>query len=373
MILPIISLFLYLFFIILIICGLILYKKPTIRNGEREIGVSVIVAVRNGEKSLPNLLTFLSHQKYTGPFEVVVVDDKSEDNTASIIKEHATNDQRFRFETSEMGSESLKQKKRALDAGIKIAKYDNLLFTDVDCTLGPDWIENMASYFVSGYDYLVGYSYIDNKNITKFVSLFQGIDLLMMMIVGKAFFGLHKPFGAVGQNQGFTRNLYELAGGFNSIHSFIGDDTAFLQHCKKFNPKIGFVDSVGAHIQSRKETKWKNLFFQRARWASDANNMWRVSWFFFLIFFITFFINVSTLFIVTSSLINHNLVEICMIYVLCKFLLEFLVYNIGSRSLSVYPNVLHFSFWFVVQIPYVVTMGVFSFISQYFRWKGKRE
>ena len=249
MILPIVALSFYSLFIILILYGLFLYKKPIIKKSlEKKIGLSVIVAVRNGEKSLPNLLACLSNQKYQGPFEIIIVDDKSEDNTASIIKKYAATDSRFRFETSEMGSEELKQKKRALDAGIKISRYNNLLFTDVDCMITTDWIKNMASYFVSGYDYLVGYTYIDNNNSTDYVTLFQGIDLLMMMIVGKAFFGLGKPFGAIGQNQGFTKKLYESAGGFKSINSFVGDDTAFLQHCKKFNPKVGFVAIPNLYI-----------------------------------------------------------------------------------------------------------------------------
>ena len=116
MTLLIVALSFYSLFIILILCGLFLYKKPIIKqSSEKKIGISVIVAVRNGEKSLPNLLACLSSQKYQGPLEVIVVDDKSEDNTALIIKKYTETDSRFRFETSKMGSDKLRQKKRALD------------------------------------------------------------------------------------------------------------------------------------------------------------------------------------------------------------------------------------------------------------------
>ena len=84
-ILTFIALFLYSIFIAFIICGLTLYKKIDFNNNQK-LGVSVIVAVRNGEKSLPNLLHCLSNQNYQGPFEIIIVDDQSNDETASIIK-----------------------------------------------------------------------------------------------------------------------------------------------------------------------------------------------------------------------------------------------------------------------------------------------
>ena len=370
-IVTVIALFLYSIFIFFILYGLTAYKKINLNNDEK-LGVSVIVAVRNGEKSLPNLLYCLSNQNYQGPFEIIIVDDQSNDSSVAIIQKHAKLNSHFKFQISDIGSNKLKQKKRALDAGIKMAKYDNLLFTDVDCHINPSWIKTMASYFTY-YDYLVGYTYVNNKNDSNFVTIFQSIDLLMMMIVGKAFFGLGIPFGAIGQNQGFTKKLYKLSGGFESIQSFIGDDTVFLQHCKKFTSKIGFVDDKNAYIQSRKEKKWKNLFFQRVRWASDANKMWQVSWFFFCIFVITFVINSSILYSSIVSLVNYQLSNMVIGCMICKFLLEISIYSIGSYSLKVSINYIYFIFWFIIEIPYVVLMGVLSFFSHYLKWKGRRK
>ena len=53
--------------------------------------VSVIVALRNGEKNLPRLLDQLSNQQYKRNIEYLIVDDKSSDNTKSIILEIGIN------------------------------------------------------------------------------------------------------------------------------------------------------------------------------------------------------------------------------------------------------------------------------------------
>src|SRR5262245_39018213 len=74
---------------------LILYYKagwqeiePFIMNGQRpHIKISVIIAARNEEKNIARLLTSLENQDYPKDlFEVIVVDDHSSDNTATIVQ-----------------------------------------------------------------------------------------------------------------------------------------------------------------------------------------------------------------------------------------------------------------------------------------------
>ena len=49
--------------------------------------VSVIIAIRDGEKSLPNLMEDLSAQNYPGEVEFILVDDESTDSTSKLIQE----------------------------------------------------------------------------------------------------------------------------------------------------------------------------------------------------------------------------------------------------------------------------------------------
>ena len=56
-------------------------------NSKDSPAVSVIVAIRNGEKSLPDLLADLSAQDYPGEVEFILVDDESTDSTSKLIQE----------------------------------------------------------------------------------------------------------------------------------------------------------------------------------------------------------------------------------------------------------------------------------------------
>ena len=116
-----------------------LYKNTT--------PVSVIIAVKNGEESLPRLIIDLQNQTYKDKYECVIVDDQSSDNTRKIIQKIVKNDDRFYYVSSLEGNPKLSYKKRALDAGIKYSHFDTLLFTDVDCCLKNQWIASMMQSF----------------------------------------------------------------------------------------------------------------------------------------------------------------------------------------------------------------------------------
>ena len=113
-----------------------LSKSIQIQN----IDTSIILCVRNGESSLPHILHDLSNQIYNGNLEFIIVDDDSNDKTKEIILEFVEKDFRFKYVHSSSDSTSLNHKKKALNAGIKNALYEWLLFTDVDCRLNKKWV-----------------------------------------------------------------------------------------------------------------------------------------------------------------------------------------------------------------------------------------
>ena len=138
------------------IVGIIKNKK--INFNKKNLNVSVIVCVKNGESSLPYILNDLHSQIYNSNIEFIIVDDNSNDKTKKIIQDFSSKDERFKYAHSSHGSEKLKYKKRALDAGIMLSKYDILLFTDVDCRVSENWASSMIDNFNNNIDYVIGYS-----------------------------------------------------------------------------------------------------------------------------------------------------------------------------------------------------------------------
>ena len=342
-------------------------QKVYTSNIADNLNVSVIVCVKNGESSLPNILKDLSNQIYNSKIEFIIVDDNSFDNTKVIINEFVSKDNRFKYVHSFDGSEDLKFKKRALDAGIKYSKYDYLLFTDVDCRVGNNWAQSIANNFINGSDYVIGYSKVANGS--KFISKFQQIDFMMLMYAALGSTTLKYPIASTGQNQAYKKALFKHVNGFNKISDLLqGDDSIFLNICKKStNAIITFSKDPSSFVKSKVHFTWKDFILQRARWAGDANIMWKYNKLFFVYIVSTFIIN-SFLFF--SPFLFFIYFDLLILAFLMKLFFELLLYSIGSYKFNESLNINLFFKWFLLQPIYVFFMGIFSFYQNNINWRG---
>jgi len=341
-------------------------------NSKDSPAVSVIIAIRNGEKSLPNLLADLSAQDYPGEVEFILVDDESIDSTRKLIQEISEVDKRIILEKSSNGDTILNYKKRALNAGIKRAKNEWLLFTDVDCRLNPGWVSGMATYFEDDVDYVVGYSEADRGK--KWVTRFQALDFLMLMIAARGSTNSGRAWASTGQNQAYRKTLFNSVGGFSQIAKELqGDDTLFLQVCRKNkSAKVVFADKSNCRIIARQETSWISFFKQRMRWAGDANLMWKFNPAFFISIFNTFLLHLLLVVTIFTGIIsNPYYFTVFTKFLTVHLIIEFILYFIGVRQFDKKIQVIDFTFWFMIHIPYIVCMGVGSFFAHKLGWRGR--
>jgi len=343
-------------------------------NGKSQAkpAASVIIAIRNGEKSLPNLLADLSAQDYSGEVEFILVDDESTDSTRKLIQGKSDKDKRFILENSSNGNSILNYKKRALDAGINRAKNEWLLFTDVDCRLNPGWVTGMASYFEDDVDYVVGYSEVTRGN--KWVTRFQALDFFMLMIATRGSTISGRAWASTGQNQAYRKSLFNSVGGFSEISKELqGDDSLFLQVCRKNKSnKVVFADIPNCRTIARQEISWVSFFKQRLRWAGDANLMWKFNPAFFLSIFSTFFLPLLLIVTFFSGIFyNPYYFTIFTKFLSVQLIIEFILYFIGVRQFNKKICFIDFAFWFIIHIPYIVGMGVGSFFAHQLGWRER--
>jgi len=334
--------------------------------------VSIIVAIRNGENALPNLIRDLETQNYKGEVEFILVDDESEDKTCQIIQKIAQKDKRFIYETSMNGSDSLQLKKRAIDAGINKSRNEWLLFTDVDCRLLPGWIMGMARYFTNDNDYVIGHS--DVKMGNGLQNLFQSLDFFLLLVAARGSANLKHPWACTGQNQAYRKSLYQKVGGFSRIKTMIqGDDSLFMNLCKKLGDAVVvFSDDFQSHVIARQEKTWISLLKQRLRWSGDANIMWKVNMEFYLFIMGFFLLHFTLLILFSISILYPFYFTVLVKFLTIKFILEFFLYFSGVRQLDKPLYFKEFILWFFIHIPYVVLMGLGSFFSNRINWRGRK-
>ena len=115
-----------------------------------EVAVSVIMSTRNRVHYLPDALKSLAAQDCDAPFEVIVIDNASTDNTATLLEAWCRLDTRFRT-----AREPRLGLSRGKNAGIRMARAPLLLFTDDDMRVEPHWVASYLNLFARRQDALI--------------------------------------------------------------------------------------------------------------------------------------------------------------------------------------------------------------------------
>lgn len=113
--------------------------------------VVAVVPARNEEETIGRAVTSLLHQDYPGKFHVVIVDDESEDSTASVAAQVAADfraEDRLRVERVSARPEGWTGKLWALRMGVAGSEQDPpafFWFTDADVTHAPDTLRRLVA------------------------------------------------------------------------------------------------------------------------------------------------------------------------------------------------------------------------------------
>ena len=111
----------------------------TYTNNNKKPEITVIIPSYNVEEYIGECLESLKKQTFTD-FEVLCVDDGSDDRTVDIIKEYAVSDPRFQY----VGMDHCGKAGLMRNEGIKRAKGEYLLFLNNDVEIITEsWLEEM--------------------------------------------------------------------------------------------------------------------------------------------------------------------------------------------------------------------------------------
>lgn len=166
--------------------------------------ISIIVCAHNEYNNLVSLLPNLLEQKYFN-FEIILVDDRSDDQTNDLIKN--INDHRFRALKVEKTPKSFDHKKHALNKGINAATNDYILLTDADCI--PNslfWIQEMQSKLVTNKEVVLGVSMYEKQ--PSLLNSFIQFETIYTAIQYLGFANISLPYMGVGRNLLYKKSLY---------------------------------------------------------------------------------------------------------------------------------------------------------------------
>jgi glycosyltransferase involved in cell wall biosynthesis len=121
-----------------------------LQDSVHELDMSILIATRNRAKLLENTLDLLSRQALPDlRWEVIVVDNGSDDDTPTVLESALEKLPLHRFYEPQLG------KSRCLNKALDMAKGELIVFTDDDITAPPEWLAELYRASVEHPDYNV--------------------------------------------------------------------------------------------------------------------------------------------------------------------------------------------------------------------------
>ena len=194
--------------------------------------VSVIVAARNGAAFLPFLFNALSQQ--TAPstcFELIVVDDGSDDETAELVRSCA-----FARLVQPSGHVGLPA---ARNLGIREARGQIVALTDADCIPEPTWVmDGLASFASDEVDMIAGGITVPLGERPSIATLLDSSRFFDQERAIERGFGISGPTS--GCDEGVrTRRMFN-----EQLAAYGGDDDDFGQRATAAGSRLAYAPDV---------------------------------------------------------------------------------------------------------------------------------
>ncbi len=232
--------------------------------------LTVIVAARNEEQNIGRLLRSMTTQNYpASAFEIIIVNDRSTDSTASIVEKFRKEHDNIRLFTIDSNTTDMPNKKNALRTGIEHAKFDILVFTDADADPGKEWLTTITHHFSEGTGVVIGYSPYASEQTPSFLRYEENKNSL----IAAAAAGAGQAFLCTGRNIAYRKEVYQQVGGFEKIkQSISGDDDLFLQLVQRETSwKIRYMISPESAVGTIPPSTFREFVNQRTRHVSASS------------------------------------------------------------------------------------------------------
>ncbi|MCI5057633.1 MAG: glycosyltransferase [Flavobacteriales bacterium] len=322
------------------------HKKETFQNQPFQEKISVIIAAKNEAHNLKKNLPHILKQEKVD-YEVIIVDDHSNDNTKEIID--SFEDARilyFRLGENRSG------KKDALSFGIQHAQNEYLIFTDADCIPASEmWLFKVSTHFQNT-PIVLGIGKLIKKNglLNKLIRF--DANQIALTYISHAKLGL--PYMGVGRNMGYTKKIFSEVDGFQKHKDLAsGDDDLFIQSLS--NQSCSAITDPESFTLSKTQNTLAEWLHQKSRHISTSKRYKRRDLFLLSLYNLNRYVYLFSLLLISlvqkqfwwiifGSLLIFILVRILFYYRPLKRLEELDIWLISPllelMTLALYPYIL---------------------------------
>jgi cellulose synthase/poly-beta-1,6-N-acetylglucosamine synthase-like glycosyltransferase len=333
------------------------------------IQFSVVIPARNEALNIKACLDSIVAQHYPlDAFEVIVIDDFSEDDTAFIVKAMSHDYPNIRllsladyYKPEEMNS----FKKKAIEKAVSLSKGDWIVTTDADCMVPKQWLSLYNSFIQKNKPVFVAapVMFIKEKGI---LNEFQVLDFLALQGITAAAVGAGKHSMSNGANLAFEKSAFIAVGGYQGVDQIASGDDMFLMHKMKvtLSNRIGYLFHPDAIVLTKAMGHWKDFIMQRIRWSSKARYYDDNSIFWVLLLVYLYNLSILLLFVFGAY-------KTLMITIAFKVFFELFFLDPVAHFYKMPQQLRYFPLYQPLHILYTLVAGLFGQIKTY-TWKGRK-
>jgi len=243
-------------------------KQITLSQTENPPKISVVVAARNEAAKINCLLEDLRNQLYSSAyFEVIILDDHSEDKTAELVDQFIQFHRLNNFRLIKVIGEG---KKSAIREGISQATGDYIAVTDADCALPETWLTTL-SFAIQAPEVKLVLGPVLLHPAQSFFQRLQALEFMSLIGSTGGAAALKWPVMGNGANMIFDRNAaleVEQIRADDQLQS--GDDVFLMEAIRRYyGPQsIRFLKHSSAIVTTSPTVDIKSFLKQRMRWVS---------------------------------------------------------------------------------------------------------
>jgi chlorobactene glucosyltransferase len=219
----------------IVLSNILILHRARLREQKRDFPtVSILVPVRNEERSIGGCIQSLLEQNYPS-YEVIALDDQSSDGTFAILEQIAGSQPRLKVLVGTPPPGGMSGKNWACAQLADQSQGDLLLFTDADTVFKPQSLRLIVSTMLSQKaDLLTGFP---RQNVytwgEKLLVPFFSWAVLCFIPLWVAYqVRLPALSSAVGQMMLFRREAYQKIGGHENLGAVIVDDLVLARRIK---------------------------------------------------------------------------------------------------------------------------------------------
>lgn len=369
-------------FLLLAYCILILQYRKWFRRLQPfapqaaiipQYSFTVIIPARNEAATIANCIKGVLDSTYpTALLELIVVNDHSTDNTASIVQQlqlQYTNLKLINLEAHLDGNPLNAYKKKAIEIAIGQSKGNWIVTTDADCTIPSNWL-HLYDAFIQEHQSVFVAAPVMFTHKGGTLSLFQLLDFMSLQGITAAAVSAGYHTICNGANLAYRKDVFYEVGQFKGIDELAsGDDMLLMYKIKQRYPnKLGYLFHQDAIVTTEPMHSWRDFLNQRIRWASKADRYDDKS--VFRILALVYLTNLTLLILLPINLWATGEIAHWLTLMLIKTLVELSFMRPISKFYRQQEVMLFFPLMQPLHLLYTVIAGWLGKFGSY-QWKGR--